>query len=81
MGSDLLRGAPLRRCRRWHCGRRTDRMHKSCGSGHACGSFVAQAGTCGRRSLQPDRRPATGDFGNAKVIKKFGDVPDDLSAL
>jgi hypothetical protein len=24
---------------------------------------------------------ATGDFGDAKVIKKFGDVPDDLSAL
>jgi hypothetical protein len=25
--------------------------------------------------------PATGDFRNAKVLKKFGDVPDDLSAL
>jgi hypothetical protein len=25
--------------------------------------------------------PATGDFNDAKVIKKFGDVPDDLSAL
>jgi hypothetical protein len=25
--------------------------------------------------------PATGDFGDATVIKKFGDVPDDLSAL
>jgi hypothetical protein len=25
--------------------------------------------------------PATGDFGDAKVIRKFGDVPDDLSAL
>jgi hypothetical protein len=25
--------------------------------------------------------PATGDFGNAQVIKKFGEVPDDLSAL
>jgi hypothetical protein len=25
--------------------------------------------------------PATGDFSAAKVIKKFGDVPDDLSAL
>ena len=25
--------------------------------------------------------PATGDFGNATVIRKFGDVPDDLSAL
>jgi hypothetical protein len=25
--------------------------------------------------------PATGDFGDARVIRKFGDVPDDLSAL
>jgi hypothetical protein len=25
--------------------------------------------------------PATGDFGDAKVIRKFGEVPDDLSAL
>jgi hypothetical protein len=25
--------------------------------------------------------PATGDFSAAKVIRKFGDVPDDLSTL
>jgi len=25
--------------------------------------------------------PATGEFGDAKVLKRFGDVPDDLSAL
>jgi hypothetical protein len=25
--------------------------------------------------------PATGDFSNAKVLKKFGEVPDDLSGL
>ena len=25
--------------------------------------------------------PATGDFSDAKVIKKFGEVPDDLSTL
>ncbi|MDA9542257.1 hypothetical protein ACM41_39810 [Bradyrhizobium sp. CCBAU 21362] len=25
--------------------------------------------------------PATGDFGDAKLIRKFGDVPDDLSTL
>jgi hypothetical protein len=24
---------------------------------------------------------ATGDFSDANVIRKFGDVPDDLSAL
>jgi hypothetical protein len=36
-------------------------------------------GAVGR--LQPHWCPATGDFGDAKVIKKFGDVPNDLSAL
>jgi hypothetical protein len=25
--------------------------------------------------------PATGDFGDATMIRKFGDVPNDLSAL
>jgi len=25
--------------------------------------------------------PATGDFGDANVLKKFGNVPDDLSTL
>ena len=25
--------------------------------------------------------PATGEFGDANVIKKFGEVPDDLSTL
>jgi hypothetical protein len=25
--------------------------------------------------------PATGDFGDAKIIKKFSEVPDDLSTL
>jgi hypothetical protein len=25
--------------------------------------------------------PATGDFSDAKLIRKFGDVPEDLSAL
>jgi hypothetical protein len=25
--------------------------------------------------------PAIGDFSDAKIIKKFGDVPEDLSAL
>jgi hypothetical protein len=25
--------------------------------------------------------PATGEFGDATVIRKFGDVPEDLTAL
>jgi hypothetical protein len=32
-----------------------------------------------RRDLGHD--PATGDFGDAKLLPKFADVPDDLSAL
>jgi hypothetical protein len=35
-----------------------------------------------RRSQRPcGHDPATEDFGNTKLIRKFGDVPDDLSAL
>jgi hypothetical protein len=36
-------------------------------------------GRFGRFSRTGD--PATGDFSDAQVIWKFGDVPDDLSAL
>ena len=35
----------------------------------------------GALALSRTGDPATGDFGDAKVIRKFGDVPDDLSAL
>jgi hypothetical protein len=31
--------------------------------------------------MRAEALPATGDFSDAKVIRKFGDVPDDLSAL
>lgn len=34
-----------------------------------------------RSLIQRTGDPATGDFSDAKVIRKFGDVPDDLSAL
>jgi hypothetical protein len=43
---------------------------------------------CGVRAVVLHQRgsrvfqdPATGDFGDAVVLKKFGEVPDDLSAL
>ena len=32
-------------------------------------------------ALSRNGDPATGEFGDAKLIRKFGDVPDDLSAL
>jgi hypothetical protein len=35
----------------------------------------------GRRRLGRTSAPSSGDFGDAKVIRKFGEVPDDLSTL
>jgi hypothetical protein len=39
-----------------------------------------KAGHVGAIAFSRSGDPATGDFGEAKVIRKFGDVPDDLSA-
>jgi hypothetical protein len=38
-------------------------------------------GHAGAVALSRTGDPATGDFGNATVIRKFGDMPADLSAL
>jgi hypothetical protein len=40
-----------------------------------------QEGHLGAVAFSRTGDPATGDFSDAKVIRKFGDVPDDLSAL
>ena len=40
-----------------------------------------KAGHVGAVALSRTGDPATGDFSDAKVIRKFGDVPNDLSAL
>jgi hypothetical protein len=40
-----------------------------------------KAGHVGAVAFSRTGDPATGDFSDAKVIRKFGDVPDDLSAL
>jgi hypothetical protein len=40
-----------------------------------------KAGYVGAVAFSRTGDPATGDFGDAKVIRKFGDVPEDLSAL
>ena len=40
-----------------------------------------QPGHVGAVAFSRTGDPATGDFGDAKVIKKFGDVPSDLSNL
>jgi hypothetical protein len=38
-----------------------------------------QPGHVGAVAFSRTGNPATGDFGDAIVIKKFGDVPSDLS--
>jgi hypothetical protein len=37
--------------------------------------------TVGAAAFSRTGDPATGDFSDAKVIRKFGDVSDDLSTL
>jgi hypothetical protein len=38
-------------------------------------------GCAGALAFSRTGDPATGEFGDATLIRKFGDVPDDLSAL
>ena len=38
-------------------------------------------GNVGALAFSRSGDPATGDFGDAELIRKFGDVPDDLSTL
>jgi hypothetical protein len=45
------------------------------------GALSLKEGHVGAVAFSRTGDPATGDFSDAKVIKKFGDVPDDLSAL
>ena len=40
-----------------------------------------KSGHVGAVAFRRTGDPATGDFGDANVIKKFGDVPDDLGTL
>jgi hypothetical protein len=40
-----------------------------------------KAGHVGAIAFSRSGDPATGGFGDAKVIRRFGDAPDDLSAL
>jgi hypothetical protein len=40
-----------------------------------------QPGVVGTVAFSRTGDPATGNFSDAKMIRKFGDVPDDLSTL
>lgn len=44
-------------------------------------AFSRKPGYVGALAFSRTGDPATGDFRNARIIRKFGDVPDDLSAL
>ncbi|MET4842551.1 hypothetical protein ABIF62_003046 [Bradyrhizobium japonicum] len=44
-------------------------------------ALARKPGHAGAIAFSRSGDPATGDFGDAKLIRKFGDVPDDLSAL
>ena len=44
-------------------------------------SLSRKPGHVGAVAFSRTGDPATGNFGDAKVIKKFGEVPDDLSTL
>jgi hypothetical protein len=51
-------------------------------SGCAQKALSRKPGPCvGAVAFSRTGDPATGDFSGAKVIRKFGDVPDDLSTL
>ena len=40
-----------------------------------------KSGHVGAVAFSRSGDPATGDFGDAQLIRKFGEVPDDLSGL
>jgi hypothetical protein len=47
----------------------------------ACARPLESVGHAGAVSFSHTADPATGDFSDAIVLRKFGDVPHDLSAL
>jgi hypothetical protein len=44
-------------------------------------ALARKPGHVGAVAFSRTGNPATGDFGDAKVIRKFGEVPEDLSTL
>ncbi len=44
-------------------------------------ALARKEGNVGAVAFSRTGDPATGDFGDAKVIKTFGEVPSDLSSL
>ena len=44
-------------------------------------ALARKPGHVGALAFSRTGDPSSGDFGDAKVFRKFGEVPDDLSAL
>jgi hypothetical protein len=44
-------------------------------------ALLRKEGNVGAVAFSRTGDPATGDFSDPKVLKKFGEVPDDLSGL
>jgi hypothetical protein len=44
-------------------------------------ALARKPGHVGAVAFSRTADPATGDFGDAKLMRKIGEVPDDLSAL
>jgi hypothetical protein len=63
------------------CGWRGDRMPQSRGRHDAREALSRKEGHIGTVAFSRNGDPATGDFRDAKVNRKSGNVPDDLSAL
>jgi len=56
-------------------------MFQSKRSGPARRSLSRKPGHVGAVAFSRTGDPAIGEFGDAKVIRKFGEVPEDLSDL
>jgi len=79
--SNLLRGAALRRGRRRSCPWRSGRCFNPNAAVARAEALSRKPGNVGAVAFSRTGDPATGDFGDAKVIRKFGEVPDDFSML
>jgi len=68
---------PFCRCRRWHCGRRTDRMLNPCGGGPSCAEALSRKpGVCRSSGIQPNAEISRSAIRRCKAItQKVREVP------
>ena len=79
MAVTLLRCSPIHsNRRRYRAGRSTGVPKRSC-SDQAGRRNVKRSSQCGVVAFKHAGDPNVGEFSDAVVLKKFGDVPNDLS--